>query len=226
MKNIIVKKVTSIILLIEGVFMMKKKFIAPVFIMASLFSFNLISGEEVQATSETTQLNKPEIMVNTTTINTITNYSNSVTGTALPNSFVIITEGPNNHLITAGVVDSLGNYDIPIPLQSVGTVIHAQGLSLDGIYSNIASTTVVYTTNTTTLNPLTNLSTNVTGTALPNSHVIITNGNIAIAAGKADSQGHYDRPIPMQPVGTVVTAIGILGNVQSDPVSVTVTQHN
>ncbi|MDT2012960.1 immunoglobulin-like domain-containing protein, partial [Carnobacterium divergens] len=72
----------------------------------------------------------------------------------------------------------------------------------------------------TTINELTTESTQVSGTAEPNSFIEIKVGNEVIASGKVGSDGKYNLTIPQQKVGTKVTAVAKLNGQSSEAYTV------
>ncbi|WP_149022995.1 Ig-like domain-containing protein [Listeria floridensis] len=131
-----------------------------------------------------------------------------IEGTATPGASIEIsiphTSGGTS--IFEGSADATGNFKIVIPKQQAGTVITVIA-SKDGLSST--KVTVKVSDNTppvkATIDPLTEDSTVVSGTAEPNATIIVydTFGNI-IAAGGSDASGRYQVIIVKQVVNSVI----------------------
>ncbi|EUJ31274.1 fibronectin type III domain-containing protein [Listeria floridensis FSL S10-1187] len=131
-----------------------------------------------------------------------------VEGTATPGALVelIIPHESGGYLAFEGTADSDGKFKIAISKQKVGTVISA--VAKKGTLTSPKSTLTV-TDNTppekATIDPLTEDSTIVSGTAEPYATVIVydTFGNM-ITAGGADGNGRYQVVISKQVVNSVI----------------------
>ncbi|EUJ32050.1 hypothetical protein MFLO_07682 [Listeria floridensis FSL S10-1187] len=161
--------------------------------------------------------------IKTPTINQpVSDQDTIVTGVADPYATVTLTINGAQYV---GTANSSGNYSITIPKQVAGTVITAQA-TLNGKTSGTSSAVVVDKTapNAPTINSVTDQDTIVTGTAEPNSTVILKVNGVEIGRGPANSSGNYSITIPKQVAGTQITATATdaAGNV-SGPASTIVT---
>ncbi|MBC2322082.1 beta strand repeat-containing protein [Listeria booriae] len=140
-----------------------------------------------------------------TTINALTTDSTVASGTAEPNSTVVIKNQAGTQLAT-GRVGSDGLYSLTIAKQASGAVVTATATA-NGKTSSASTTVTRDGINATTLNPLTADSTVASGTAEPNATIVIKNAaGTTIASGTVGSDGIYSITIPKQAEGTVVTA--------------------
>lgn len=158
--------------------------------------------------------------ISDTTLRELNTDSTVASGTAEPNATIEIKVGPN--VIVSGRVGSDGFYSLTIPKQATGTTVTAQA-TLNGVASNIASTTVIRAgIDATTIQGLTNISTLATGTAEANATITIKVGTNVIANGKVGSDGRYSVTIPKQTTGTTVLAEATLDGVSSNIASTVV----
>ncbi|EUJ22585.1 modifier protein of major autolysin LytC, partial [Listeria grandensis FSL F6-0971] len=155
------------------------------------------------------------------TINSVTTDDTTVKGTGTTGATVTLTIGSATY--TGTVID--GSYAISIPKQTVGTIISAKQ-ALNGRTSASVTTTVTASKELakTTINPLTNDSTIVSGTGEPNASIEIKNAaGTVIATGSTDAEGDYSLTIPKQTTGAVVTA-NVTKDGESSSASTTVTK--
>lgn len=113
----------------------------------SIISATASSGNVV---SNTATVIVQEGTIADTTIHSLMTNSNSVTGTAEPESTVTILSG--SAIIGTGSADDQGNYMITIPTQLAGITVTAQA-EHNGILSNIASTVVMKAPTVGTISP-------------------------------------------------------------------------
>ncbi|MBC1406029.1 autolysin modifier protein, partial [Listeria welshimeri] len=140
--------------------------------------------------------------------------STSVSGTAEPNSTVVVKDQDGKQLAT-GRVGSDGIYSLTIPKQAEGTVVTATA-TLNGKTSSASTTVKRDGIAPTTLDTLTADSTTATGTAEPNATIVIKNAaGDTLGTGKVGSDGKYSITIPQQDVGTRVTATATVGDASS-----------
>ncbi|MBC1474995.1 autolysin modifier protein [Listeria grandensis] len=155
------------------------------------------------------------------TINSVTTDDTTVKGTGTTGATVTLTIGSATY--TGTVID--GSYTISIPKQTVGTIISAKQ-ALNGRTSASVTTTVTAGKELakTSINPLTNDSTIVSGTGEPNASIEIKNAaGTVIATGSTDAEGDYSLTIPKQTTGAVVTA-NVTKDGKSSSASTTVTK--
>ena len=156
----------------------------------------------------------------------VVNPSNGITltGTAEPGSVVTLIDGSGNPFGQAPV-DSNGNWSFPLatPLPD-GSVVSATATDASGNTSGATSITVdALAPAAPVLNP--SNGNTVSGTAEPNSKIILTDGNGGlIAEVTVDGSGNWSyTPATPLPDGTVVTAVAVdaAGNT-SPPATVSV----
>ncbi|HEL3864021.1 TPA: BapA prefix-like domain-containing protein [Stenotrophomonas maltophilia] len=142
----------------------------------------------------------------------VVNPSNGITltGTAEPGSVVTLIDGSGNPFGQAPV-DSNGNWSFPLatPLPD-GSVVSATATDASGNTSGATSITVdALPPATPVLNP--SNGNTVSGTAEPNSTIILTDGNgDLIAEVTVDGSGNWSyTPATPLPDGTVVTAVAV-----------------
>ncbi|MBC6316660.1 Ig-like domain-containing protein, partial [Listeria grandensis] len=136
------------------------------------------------------------------TINSVTTDDTTVKGTGTTGATVTLTIESATY--TGTVID--GSYTISIPKQTVGTIISAKQ-ALNGRTSASVTTTVTAGKELakTSINPLTNDSTIVSGTGEPNASIEIKNAaGTVIATGTTGGDGNYSLTIPKQTTGAVV----------------------
>ncbi|MBA3927914.1 Ig-like domain-containing protein, partial [Listeria rustica] len=144
-----------------------------------------------------------------TTINSLTTDSTSVSGTAEPNSTVVVKDQKGTQIAT-GRTGSDGIYSMTIAKQAEGTVVTATATA-DGKTSSANTTVVRDGIAATTIDTLTADATTATGTAEPNATIVIKNAaGTTIGSGTVGSDGKYSLTIPKQAEGTVVTATATL----------------
>ncbi|MBC1501997.1 autolysin modifier protein [Listeria weihenstephanensis] len=159
--------------------------------------------------------------INQTTINSLTTDSTSASGTAEPNSTIVLKDQDGKQLAT-GRVGSDGLYSLTIPKQAEGTVVTATA-TVNGKTSTASTTVVRDGIAATTIDTLTADATTVTGTGEPNAAIVIKNASgTTIGSGTVGSDGKYSMTIPKQAEGTVVTATATKGGKTSNA-STTVT---
>ncbi|MBC2370743.1 autolysin modifier protein [Listeria booriae] len=140
-----------------------------------------------------------------TTINTLKGDSTVATGTAEPNAKIEIKNAAGT-VIASGTVGSDGKYSLTIPKQAEGTVLTATATK-DGKTSSVNTTVAPgQSISETTINPLNNDATTVSGKGEPNADIVIKSGSTTIATGKVGSDGNYSLTIPKQAENTVLTA--------------------
>ncbi|WP_261701567.1 Ig-like domain-containing protein [Staphylococcus equorum] len=147
------------------------------------------------ATTIVTDITAPE----TPTVEEVTSEDTQVSGTAEPNSEVTVTF-PDGTTAT-GTTDEEGNYIIDIP-ENVelegGEEVTATSKDNAGNISEEATTTVTDVTapEAPTVEEVTSEDTQVSGTAEPNSEVIVTFPDGTTATGTTDEEGNYTIDIP------------------------------
>ncbi|UXR87086.1 Ig-like domain-containing protein [Staphylococcus felis] len=153
---------------------------------------NNTSTENTTTVSDETQPEAP-------TVNKVTSEDTIITGTAEPNSTVTI-KFPNRET-AVGEADTNGKYTINIPSTidlRGGETIVVTATDTDGNTSPASETIVEDQTapNPPTVNPITSESTTVTGTAEPNSTVLVTLPGGSIIEATTEANGQYSVDFP------------------------------
>ncbi|MBC2175512.1 hypothetical protein HCB27_02695 [Listeria booriae] len=153
------------------------------------------------------------------TINTVTSDDTTVKGTGVNGATVTLTIGGTNYTGTV----SNGEYSIPIPKQSAGTVISAIE-SLDGKTSTSVNTTVTQgELAAPVINTVTTDDIRVTGTGTKGAVVTLTIAGHDYT-GIVGDNGAYSITIVKQPAGTTITAKQEINGKSSANATATVTQ--
>ncbi|MGW9018381.1 Ig-like domain-containing protein [Priestia megaterium] len=156
-------------------------------------------------------------------VNTVSDQSTTVTGTAEANASVSVKVGAK--VIGSGKIDKNGKYSVKISKQKAGTKVAVSAKDNAG---NESKPTVVTVQDKTApaspkVNTVSDQSTTVTGTAEANASVSVKVGTKVIGSGKVDKNGKYSVKISKQKAGTkvAVSAKDNAGN-ESKPTVVTV----
>lgn len=154
-------------------------------------------------------------------VNTVSDQSKSVIGTAEPGSTVTITIATKKYSAKA---DSHGIFQVSIPLQKAGTKLHVTAIDAAGNVSAVESLSVVDKTAPAIplVKTVSDQSKSVIGSAEPGSTVTVTIATKKYSA-KTDPHGNFQVTIPQQKAGTklLVIATDAAGNV-SPVASITV----
>ncbi|EUJ32290.1 hypothetical protein MFLO_07077 [Listeria floridensis FSL S10-1187] len=142
-------------------------------------------------------------------------------------AFAKVEISSNGMKIAEGMAGSDGKFSIAIPVQKEGNQIRAIATDASGNTSSPALVTVTGTAiQTPTINPVTEDSTSVTGTAAPNADVKLSvpqpGGGVLNYDGKADANGIYSINIAKQTAGTVLEVVTTLGSKTSAKATTTV----
>lgn len=126
-----------------------------------------------------------------------------VKGEAVPGVAIQVTIGANNYFGTAGAD---GRFQVSIPQQSAGTEIAVRAWSgAEQSESTIITVEDWSAPEAPIVDPVTDASDFVTGTAEPNGMVLIINGDgVPIAEGNIDANGYFNISIPRQTAGTML----------------------
>ncbi|MGP1909985.1 Ig-like domain-containing protein [Metabacillus sp. JX24] len=145
-------------------------------------------------------------------VNTVTDKSKEVTGTAEADSTVTVKIGTKNYTAKA---NAKGSYKVGIPVQKKGTKLAVTATDAAKNVSGVKTVTVVDKTPPAVpaVNTVTDKSKEVTGTAEADSTVTVKIGSKKYTA-KANAKGSYKVGIPVQKKGTklTVTATDAAGN--------------
>ncbi|MBT2756719.1 hypothetical protein J7E71_12210 [Mesobacillus foraminis] len=135
-------------------------------------------------------------------INTVTDKSTKITGTAEANSTVYLKVG--SKVIKNTKADKYGKYSISISKYKAGTTLTLYAKDASDNTSKSASTKVKDATapKAPTVNKVTTKSTYVTGKTEPKAKITIKSGSKTIAKGSADSKGNFKVKISKQKKNT------------------------
>ncbi|MHC5529833.1 Ig-like domain-containing protein [Priestia megaterium] len=134
-------------------------------------------------------------------VNAVSDQDTMLKGTAEANATVIIKNGSLQ--LAAGNADAKGNYSISIAKQKAGSTLSVTAQNAGGTSSATAITVQDKTAPAAPkVNAVSDQDTKVTGTAEANATVIIKNGSLQLAAGKADAKGTYSISIAKQKAGS------------------------
>ncbi|WP_409293874.1 Ig-like domain-containing protein [Peribacillus sp. SCS-26] len=131
-------------------------------------------------------------------------YSQSVavTGKAEGRSSVKVLK--NGAYLAQGKADAAGKFSVHIPKQRYGTKISVQAIDRAGNAGSASVKTVLYVPG---LDPVSTLSTYVTGKSFSKSKIKVYSNGVLLKTGFADSSGNYKITIPRQAVGKVMKAV-------------------
>ncbi|WP_043930651.1 Ig-like domain-containing protein [Bacillus sp. EB01] len=135
-------------------------------------------------------------------LNTVYSQSVSVSGKAEAYSTVKILK--NGVYLVQGKADATGKYSVRIPKQRYGTRISVQAIDRAGNAGIASVKTVLYVPG---LDPVSNLSTYVTGKSFSKSKIKVYSNGVLIKTGYADSYGNYKIAIPRQAAGKVMKVV-------------------
>ncbi len=162
----------------------------------------------------------------TTPSATTSNPSQSITGTAAPNSIVNVYSGAT--LLGTVTADASGNWSITATLATGANTITATSTigSITSPPSNSITITVgvntpiITTPSATTSNP----SQSITGTAAPNSIVNVYSGATLLGTVTADASGNWSITATLATGANTITATSTIGSITSPPSnSITIT---
>ncbi|MEI2442238.1 Ig-like domain-containing protein, partial [Priestia megaterium] len=152
----------------------------------------------------------------------VSDQDTKVTGTAEANATVTIKVATTT--VGTAKASANGAFSVAISLQKANTKLSVQAKDAAG--NNSSASTVIVTAKQKapvkpTVNEVSDRSTAVTGTAEANAAVIIKNGSLQLAAGKADAKGNYSISIAKQKAGSKLSVTA--GNAAGVSPVVTVT---
>ncbi|MGN2271974.1 Ig-like domain-containing protein [Priestia megaterium] len=139
-------------------------------------------------------------------VNAVSDQDTKVTGTAESNSTVTVKVGTTT--VGTAKAGANGAFSVSISLQKANTKLSVQAKDAAGNNSSASTVTVTAKQKAPvkpTVNEVSDRSTAVTGTAEANAAVIIKNGSLQLAAGKADSKGTYSISIAKQKAGSTLS---------------------
>ncbi|MHC8970666.1 SpoIID/LytB domain-containing protein [Priestia aryabhattai] len=135
-------------------------------------------------------------------VDPMTDEDTKITGTAEPNSTIMVKDWPT--VIATGQTDANGHFSIDVPKQKADTQIHVL-VKGEGGYSKytwfLVKGTKRAVPDAAKVDPMSDEDTAITGTAEPNSTIMINVWPTVIATGKADNTGHFSVPVPKQEAG-------------------------
>lgn len=136
-------------------------------------------------------------------VNAVSDQDTKVTGTAEANATVTVKVGTTT--VGTAKAGANGAFSVAISLQKANTKLSVQAKDAAGNSSTVSTITVTAKQKAPvkpTVNEVSDRSTAVTGTAEANATVIIKNGSLQLAAGKADAKGTYSISIAKQKAGS------------------------
>jgi uncharacterized protein YjdB len=138
------------------------------------------------------------------TIDEVTDQSTSIKGNSQPNSSINVKTESAEWI---GTANQNGNFTIPIPALSAGTVLHVQAISENGVESETLNISVKDVTAPASpeVDEVTDKSIQVTGKAEPVTTVEVKVNDSEIRTGLTESNGKFTIDIPLQPAGTRLT---------------------
>lgn len=142
-------------------------------------------------------------------INTVTDKSTALTGTAEANSTVYLQVG--SKVIKKASVTKYGKYSISISKYKAGTTLTVFAKDSSGNQSKSASIKVKDATapKAPTVNTVTTKSTYVTGKTEPKAKITIKSGSKILAKGSADSKGNFKIKISKQKKKTMLSVYSV-----------------
>ncbi|MBC2068134.1 toxin Cry1Ac domain D-VI-related protein [Listeria booriae] len=135
------------------------------------------------------------------TINKMTENDDTITGKAAPNAKVRYVVG--GQPVNVGYADANGNYSMYIGKQKVGTAVGVEVFDPATNQYKAAVITTVLAVNV-TIQPMTNATDTVLGTAPANAKLRFLINGVAVNVGTADASGNYSKFVGTQLVGTTV----------------------
>ncbi|WEA45401.1 Ig-like domain-containing protein [Priestia aryabhattai] len=154
-------------------------------------------------------------------VNEVSDQDTTVTGVTEANAAVTVKAGDATF---SAVADGNGTFTVSIPVQIGGTTIAVSAKDKAGNESQAPSFAVKSTLKAPLapkVNEVSDQETMIKGTAEANATVIVKNGSLQLAAGKADSKGQFKVTIPKQKAGSKLSVTA--GNAAGVSPVVTVT---
>ncbi|WKB35463.1 Ig-like domain-containing protein [Terrilactibacillus sp. S3-3] len=138
------------------------------------------------------------------TVDTVSDQTTLLTGTAEPGTTINVTNGKDKWSGQTGVN---GQYSITIPRQKAGTTLTI--ITTDAAGNVSAKTNAKVNDGTApvkpTVNGISDADTSVSGHTEANAKVMVKSGNTVIGSATADSKGTFKVKIPKQKTGTKLT---------------------
>ena len=156
-------------------------------------------------------------------VNAVSDQDTKVTGTAEANATVTVKVGTTT--VGTAKAGENGAFSVSISLQKANAKLSVQAKDAAGNSSTVSTITVTAKQKAPVkpaVNEVSDRSTAVTGTAEANSAVIIKNGSLQLAAGKADAKGNYSISIAKQKAGSTLSVTARNAAGVSPAVAVTV----
>ncbi|AKP76033.1 Modifier protein of major autolysin [Priestia megaterium Q3] len=154
-------------------------------------------------------------------VNEVSDQDTTVTGVTEANAVVTVKAGDATF---SAVADGNGTFTVSIPVQIGGTTIAVSAKDKAGNESQAPSFAVKSTLKAPLapkVNEVSDQDTMIKGTAEANATVIVKNGSLQLAAGKADAKGNYSISIAKQKAGSTLSVTA--GNTAGVSPAVTVT---
>jgi subtilisin family serine protease len=142
-------------------------------------------------------------------INKIGDNDTTISGTAEANATIVVKN--KDAIVATGKANTEGNYSITISKQKAGTVLTVNATDAAGNQSEATSITVVDVTapKAPKVNVMDDNDTKISGSTEAGATIVVTNNDVEIATGTADSKGLFTIKMKQQKAGTVVTVKAI-----------------
>ncbi|MEN2444796.1 Ig-like domain-containing protein [Bacillus aerius] len=137
-----------------------------------------------------------------------TKWSKSLKGqTGIPYAKIIFANNETNDIIKSMIADEEGNFEFNVDKATLKALDRNKVKIIEPAYDNVLIRDFFYVKSTApTLNPFTQLSTSVSGTATPDSIIKVLNGEgQVIGEGQTDSNGVYDVTVSKLIGGDLIT---------------------
>ncbi|WP_231688154.1 Ig-like domain-containing protein [Bacillus sp. FJAT-18017] len=131
-------------------------------------------------------------------------YSQSVAVTGKAEAYSTVKVLKNGVYLAQGKADATGKFSVRIPKQRYGTKISVQAIDRAGNAGSASVKTVLYVPG---LDPVSTLSTYVTGKSFSKSKIKVYSNGVLIKTGYADSSGNYKITISRQAAGKIIKVV-------------------
>ncbi|QIZ08599.1 DUF5011 domain-containing protein [Priestia megaterium] len=131
-------------------------------------------------------------------------YSQSVAVTGKAEAYTTVKVLKNGVYLAQGKADATGKFSVRIPKQQYGTKISVQAIDRAGNAGSASVKTVLYVPG---LDPVSTLSTYVTGKSFSKSKIKVYSNGVLLKTGYVDSYGNYKITIPRQAAGKVMKVV-------------------
>ncbi|MGG1695840.1 Ig-like domain-containing protein [Bacillus zhangzhouensis] len=148
-----------------------------------------------------------------------TKWSKSVKGqTGIPYAKIVFKNQKSSEVLQSMTADGDGNFELSVDKNKIQTLDQSKFQVMEPSYDNaLHETTFRIRSTAPTIDPFTQLSTSVSGTATPESmiHILDGEGKI-IGEGQADSNGVYDVPVSKLIGGDLITVKSFMADTPNE----------